>query len=88
MAKVMTFFVKEVNTESEDPRERRFGGVPDKAIEAFVTECERTHYVNVVCTYIPIPTPRLNVIVTNLDEREQKITIDQTIKTNDLKKVK
>ena len=44
-------------------------GVPDQAIAAFVTECEKEFYVNVQPVYIPEPTPRVMIIVTKLDEK-------------------
>ena len=46
-------------------------GVPDQAIAAFVTECEKEFYVNVQSVYMPEPSPRICVIVTKLDLKEQ-----------------
>ncbi len=48
-------------------------GVPDVAIAAFITECEEQHYVSVVTQFIPVPTPRLTVIVTKLDEKDVSV---------------
>ena len=45
-------------------------GVPDQAIAAFVTECEKEFYVNVRLVYVPEPTPRVMVVVTKLDVKE------------------
>lgn len=64
MAKVKTFLIK--------PDAERFGGVPDLAVAAFITECEEKFYVRVTTTFIPLPSPRLNIIVTKLDEKERE----------------
>lgn len=57
MAKVRSFLLHET------------AGVPDNFIAAFITDCEQQHYVNVTTTYIPYPSPRLNIIVTKRDEK-------------------
>ena len=57
MAKVKTFLIH--------PEK----GVHDSMVAEFITECEAEHYVSVVAQFIPVPTPRLTVIVTKLDEK-------------------
>ena len=44
-------------------------GLHDAAVAQFIAECEVSHYVNVTTQYVPVPTPRVTVIVTNLDEK-------------------
>jgi hypothetical protein len=58
MAKVKSFYVHEEH------------GVPDGAIAKFITECEAEHYVTVKTVFIPVPSPRLTIIVTKLDTKE------------------
>jgi hypothetical protein len=60
MAKVKSFTIHDTR------------GVPDGAIATFITECEAEHYVTVTIVFIPMPTPRLTVIVTKLDEKDEK----------------
>jgi hypothetical protein len=57
MAKVKSFFVHDEH------------GVPDAAIAKFITECEVEHYVEVKTLFVPVPTPRVTVIVTKIDEK-------------------
>jgi len=45
-------------------------GPHDLEIARFITECEEKFYVNVVTQYLPVPTPRVLVIVTKLDEKD------------------
>lgn len=52
-------------------------GVPDRAVQEFITECEKNSIVSVTMTVIPAygktvdkkpASPRLTVIVTRLDD--------------------
>lgn len=68
MAKVRTFDIDVVPKDRKAP-----WGVPDKDIAEFITECEAEYYVNVTTQYIPLPTPRICVIVSKLDLKDQGI---------------
>ena len=60
MAKVKTFIIHDSY------------GVKDSGIAEFITEAEgQGFYVNTTCTYVPYPTPRIMVIVTKLDDKEE-----------------
>lgn len=65
MAKVKTFDIDVATNKNKGQP----WAVPDGAIAAFITACEENFYVNVTTQYIPVPTPRLIVIVTKLDEK-------------------
>ena len=45
-------------------------GLHDLKVAEFITECEEEFYVNVTSLYVPTPTPRVTVIVTKLDTKE------------------
>lgn len=51
--------------------------VPDKEIANFITDCETSHYVNVTTHFVPWPTPRLTVIVTKLDVKDEADSEDE-----------